>query len=134
VPQGWPDDRFLNSFMSCAQAFAHQSQITWWGIPRNAEPYYSRVFLPHLLHALNRDRRIHLLGFSNNVCADVIASHSHLAFGIDSAVPIRAVSQKIPVTLSGSLNKMPPRGDWWNTAVYDVEMSDALRTARNWMY
>lgn len=135
VPQGHPNiDRWFKSFISCAETFASFQQITWWGIPRNAEPYHPRLHLPNLLHAINRNRRIHLLGFSNNVCADVITSHNRLVAGIDSAVPIRAVSQKVPVVLSGSLDKMPPRGDWWETATYTPEMSDALRLARTWVY
>lgn len=131
VPQG----RTLKEWIECAEHFADDPQINFWGIPRNIEKtaIRSRRDLVDIVHAINPSRSIHLLGFSDNVIDDILTARHHLVSGIDSAVPIRAVSAGIPLSLTGTLNRMPPRGDWWQTAEFTPAMLDALKLARQWV-
>jgi hypothetical protein len=129
VPQG----RTLDEWIFCAEEFARYKQINYWGIPRNVvgTEIESRVGLAHILHALNPNRKIHMLGFSDNLADDIVAAKSGYVHGIDSAVPIRAVTQGIPMRMN-RFAEMPPRGDWWESAKYDPNMVLALNTARQW--
>jgi hypothetical protein len=131
VPQG----RTLKEWIECAERFAEDSRINFWGIPRNIEKtaIRSRRDLVDIVHAINPSRSIHLLGFSDNVIDDILTARHHLVDGIDSAVPIRAVSHGIPLTLTGALNTMPPRGNWWEEATFTPIMLDALELARQWV-
>lgn len=131
VPQGTT----LKEWIRCAEFFADKNHINFWGIPRNVvkTEIGSRRDLVDIVHALNPSRHIHLLGFSDNVLDDILTARHHLVDGIDSAVPIRAVSANIPLSLTGALNSMPPRGDWWETATFNPEMLDALEIARQWV-
>lgn len=130
VPQG----RTLEEWVQCAERFADARFVNYWGIPRNVvdkTEIGTRKHLSEILHALNSYREIHLLGFSNNVIDDVISAKSHFVHGIDSAVPIRAISQGISNTFEG-YSKMPSRGDWWESAKPDHGMIDAFMQARQW--
>ncbi len=131
VPQG----RTLKEWIECAEYFADDKNINFWGIPRNIEKtaIRSRRDLIDIVHAINPSRSIHLLGFSDNVVDDILSARHHLVEGIDSAVPIRAVSQGIPMSLTGTLNAMPPRGNWWEEAQFDRKMLDNLILARQWV-
>jgi hypothetical protein len=129
VPQGDTKAKWVE----CAEYFADGNFINFWGIPRNVvnKNICSRRNLSTLLHALNPNRTIHMLGFSDDVIDDIISAQQPWVTGIDSAVPIRAVSQGIPLTMR-ALAKMPPRGDWWETATWDSQMAVNLKTARQW--
>lgn len=124
VPQG----RTLTEFADCAEALAEDPRINFWGVPRNAvaTEIGTRKDLPTLLYGLNVSRMIHLLGFSDNFADDIISAQNPFVLGIDSAVPIRAVTQGVAQSFR-SFNNMPKRGDWFETAQFQPEMIDALR-------
>ena len=128
VPQGKSEADWIR----CAEYFADDPRINFWGIPRLVVEYnMSRYGLATLTRAFNPNRTIHLLGFSNCVQDDIFSASNPHVFGIDSAVPIRAVTQKVPLTIAG-LNNMPPRGDWFEAAQFNPEMLVALHKARQW--
>lgn len=132
IPQG----RNLEDWIGCAEAFADEPRINFWGIPRNVvaqEDIGSRIGLPAICRGLNRNRQIHMLGFSDNIVDDVNAVwlNRTIVSGIDSAVPVRAVSQEIDISMV-AFSDMPPRGDWWNTVKYDPYMAKAVARVRRW--
>lgn len=116
VPQG----QTYNEWVKCAEALANDKYIKWWGVPRNfTDRLGSRVEALQILHMLNSDRKIHLLGFSDNIVDDMLAARYGIAEGIDSAVPIRAASYNKEMSLT---LEVPPRGDWWETAEFSMGM------------
>lgn len=129
VPQGWSRKEWFD----CAQQFADDDEITWWGIPRNLidTPVGTRLGFAEYCHALNPKRKIHMLGFSNNVLDDIVTAKSGLVYGIDSAVPIRAVNQNVPRTIY-AFDNMPKRGAWWEDATFDVRMCTEKQVMDQW--
>lgn len=118
VPQGETE----REWAYCAEQFADDPRINFWGIPRNIVALHgSRDTAISIARALNPSRRIHLLGFSDDIVDDVICACRREVEGIDSAVPLRAGSLGLEMSLALEL---PPRGDWWDTAEY-VPLMDA---------
>lgn len=111
VPQG----RTLAEFVQCAEAFRDDDLIGWWGVPRNFNIHGlgSRTTAVNILEAIQGKRNIHLLGFSDNVLDDILSARHPAVNGIDSAVPIRAASLGLPMSLTFD-KSLPPRGDWWD--------------------
>lgn len=111
VPQG----KTPGEFAWCAEQFANDIDIGWWGIPRNynIRGLGSRRDAVEIVKSINPKRKIHLLGFSDNIVDDVLSARVPGVSGIDSAVPIRAASlgMKMSMNLDADL---PPRGKWWN--------------------
>lgn len=111
VPQG------LNrmDWARCAEAFAGDTRIGWWGVPRNynIKGLGSRRDAVEILRAIDSTKSIHLLGFSDDIIDDVLSARSYGVAGIDSAVPIRAASLGMPMSLALD-SKLPPRGEWWD--------------------
>ena len=127
VPQG----KTLQEFAWCASQFADNPLINFWGIPRNLVGYHgSREKAIDIAHALNPTRRIHLLGFSDDICDDVICAKDRRVEGIDSAVPLRAGSLGIELQFN---TDMLPRGDWWNTAVHVPMMDTNIEKYKSWI-
>jgi hypothetical protein len=127
VPQGTS----LKDFARCAEVFANQTSINYWGIPRNLTSNLgTRKQAIDVCFALNRHRQIHLLGFSDNVPDDIICAQDPRVFGIDSAVPIRAAS--LNMQMSFSLD-MPPRGNWFKDATPNELMISNLAKTRSWV-
>ena len=120
------------AWVRCAEAFAEDPEINFWSIPRNCvRNFHTRQGLPEILHALNPNRKIHMLGFSDMLLDDVITAKHPYVWGIDSAVPVRAISQDILMSFS-SFSAMPPRGNWWETAEYDPAMKSNIALAKQW--
>jgi hypothetical protein len=111
VPQG--TNRM--DWARCAEAFAGDSRIGWWGVPRNynIKGLGSRRDAVEILRAVDPSKCIHLLGFSDDIVDDVLSARHPNVAGIDSAVPSRAASLGLSMSL-GLDAKLPPRGDWWN--------------------
>lgn len=130
-----PQGKTFEEWIMCAEEFINYDCITWWGIPRNvvAQDIGTRIGLPSILKALNPKRKIHMFGFSDNVPDDVMAvkMNRDIVEGIDSAVPVRAVTHGIPCSMV-SFCSMPKRGDWWETAEYHPEMATYVRTMNQW--
>jgi len=111
VPQG----KTPGEFARCAEAFADDMRIGWWGIPRNynIKGLGSRREAIDIVRVLNKHRNIHLLGFSDDIVDDVLSARHHAVSGIDSAVPIRAASLGLRMSM-GLDADLPSRGKWWD--------------------
>lgn len=131
VPQG----QNLEEWMWCAEQFADDSRIGWWGIPRNLTDLPdpgTRFQAIALARALNPSRHIHMLGFSEDIMDDIfcVNVYAQIVEGIDSAVPIRCSSFGIPLSMT---MKLPARGNWWETAQPTEHMMKDLATVRRWV-
>lgn len=127
VPQG----RTLKEFIECAEALAKVYNIGWWGIPRNfTDRLGSRKLAVQICRTLNPNRRIHLLGFSDNLLDDILTAQMHCVKGIDSAVPLRAASLGMSMSME---MKLPPRGDWWDTVTFKDQMIHNCAKIREWV-
>lgn len=127
VPQG----KTLAEFAWCAQQFANDPRINFWGVPRNlVKEVGSRERAIDIVSAINPHRRIHLLGFSDDIVDDVICAKDRRVDGIDSAVPLRAGSLGITFEFN---TVMPSRGDWWDTARHVDLMDQNIETYKNWI-
>jgi len=132
VPQGETPEEWLE----CAEYFADNPYIGWWGIGRNYKEKFNRSRLEAVQYAalLNPDRKMHLLGFSNDIKDDMLTANHWRVDGIDSAVPIRAASLNLKMRLT--LDKvLPPRGNWWNDpeTVYTHMMADNYKRVSHWI-
>lgn len=122
VPQG----KTLHDFARGAEALAGEGgNITYWGIPRNLVANIgTRREAIAICHALNPDRYIHLLGFSDNMVDDLLCTKDPRVLTIDSAVPLRC-PEEFTLTMKSS-----PRGDWWDKAELNNLMFNNLQKAR----
>jgi hypothetical protein len=129
IPQG----RTIEEWATSAQRMSHYRRINYWGIPRlltiNSREG-TRRFGIEIAHALNFNRKIHLLGFSENLVDDVVCARDPRVIGIDSAVPLRAATYGKEMTFDLTL---PARGDWWDTAEYVPTMEDNVSTYKDWI-
>lgn len=127
VPQG----KTLQEWAVSAERLAHHPLINFWGIPRNlVGQHIDRRDAIDIAYALNPSRRIHLLGFSDDVVADVLSCQDKRVEGIDSAVPLRAATLGKSMSLGLDL---PPRGDWWATAEHCSLMDHNIETYKTWI-
>lgn len=131
VPQG----KTRAEFAACAEALSDLSSIRWWGIPRNynIQGLGSRVDAVNICKATAPDRNIHLLGFSDDIVDDVLSSRSQHVTGIDSAVPLRAASAGMRMSMN--LPDLGRRGDWWDNpnTTYDQQMATNCSLFRKWI-
>jgi hypothetical protein len=124
VPQG----KTIGEWAASAQALANHPDINFWGIPRNIVALHgSRRDAIEIAHALNPHRRIHMLGFSDNLCDDVVCARDRRVEGIDSAVPLRIQE---PITFTSDPGK---RGDWWDTVQHTPRMDENIATYKQWI-
>lgn len=128
VPQG----KTLAEFAACAEMFAHDPGINFWGVPRNLVAQIgSRRDAIDIVYQLNTHRRIHLLGFSDNVPDDVICASDRRVEGIDSAVPIRCGTLGIRF---GFDSVVPPRDPaWFDNAEYVPLMDENILNYSRWI-
>lgn len=127
IPQG----KTIEEWATCAQSMSHHRRINYWGIPRLLTIHSgTRRQGIDIAHALNFNRKIHLLGFSENIVDDVICCRDPRVVGIDSAVPLRAASYGKEMTFDLSL---PARGDWWDSATFTPTMSSNIEIYKDWI-
>lgn len=128
VPQG----NTLQEFAWCAQQFANNPNINFWGVPRNlVKVLGTRQRAIDIVSAINNHRRIHLLGFSDDICDDVICAKDRRVEGIDSAVPIRAGTLGIELSFNSD---MPPRDPtWFDNAVHVPLMDENVLNYQRWI-
>lgn len=128
VPQG----NTLKEFAASAEALADHPDINFWGVPRNlVAKVGTRSKAIDIVYALNHHRRIHLLGFSDDIVDDVVVSQDRRVEGIDSAVPIRAASlgERMRMDLD-----LPPRDpNWFDTAEFVPLMDENIEIYRRWI-
>lgn len=131
VPQG----KTRAEFAECAEAFADLAYIGWWGIPRNYNIHGlgSRRDAIDICTAIDPQNEIHLLGFSDDIVDDVLSACKDEVSGIDSAVPIRAASAGMRMSMN--LPELGKRGDWWDDpkTTYDQQMATNCSLIRNWI-
>lgn len=127
VPQG----KTIQEWAWCAEQFANEPDINFWGIPRNLVGQIgTRRGAIEIAHALNPNRAIHLLGFSDNIVDDVICARHPRVIGIDSAVPLRAASENKEMSLSLQIG---PRGSWWDTCKFVPQMDVNINLYQKWI-
>lgn len=127
VPQG----QSIHEWAWCAEQFANDPDINFWGIPRNlVKQIGTRKEAIEIAHALNPHRQIHLLGFSDDIVDDVICARSQYVAGIDSAVPLRAASEDKTMSM---LLEIGPRGNWWVDGKYVPMMDHNIQLYKQWI-
>lgn len=127
VPQG----KTIQEWAASAERLANHPDINFWGIPRNLVGVgVDRRDAISIAYALNPHRRIHLLGFSDDVVSDVLAAKDRRVEGIDSAVPLRAASLGVQMSMALDL---PPRGNWWDTATHVPMMDSNIELYKKWI-
>jgi len=124
IPQG----KKVTEFIASARAFASDDpRITFWGCPRNVVKHHgSRSMALEVLREVNPRRKIHMMGFSDNMSDDIHCAVTYKPESIDSAVPLRLNGPLFKDTQPGV------RGDWWETGVCTAFTWQNLQTARNW--
>ncbi len=123
IPQG----KKLTEFIASARALADHELITFWGCPRNVVKYHgSRNGALNVLKDVNPSRKIHMMGFSDNMEDDITCAKLHEVESIDSAVPLRI---NHPLYKDG---EPKPRGDWWETGAVTMFTVQNLQIARQW--
>lgn len=131
IPQG----ETFEAFLDCATALSdYNLWIKWWGVPRRlADDGMSRRNAAIMLKAITQFRKIHFLGFAEDITQDVLDLTSepmNLVETIDSAVPLRAASLGIDFQVTA---KLPPRGDWWETAHHEEMMGSNIAKYQRWI-
>lgn len=107
----------MRGFLECTEELAELNP-DWVSIPRVTEDlfgYHRRELIPYV-QSIIPGANIHLLGFSDYIWEDLRAAAHSAVSSIDSTVPFRMNTMNI---LS---EKIPPRGDWWETAKFTKDM------------
>jgi hypothetical protein len=110
VPQG----RSLREYIASIEFISRRDWVTWIGLPRDALKFdgiNSREQLIFPCKVMCPSKKIHLLGFSDDVMDDFMCCAHAQVFGMDSAVPIRAGQRDIQFQLSNS--DYGKRGDYF---------------------
>jgi hypothetical protein len=131
VPQGTS----IGWFTYCAQQFARDGRINYWGVPRNIVEYHgSRARAIQAVQMINPHRYTHLLGFSHDVLDDMTCARMPYVTGIDSAVPIRMAHHNIDIGENMHAD-LPPRKEtnWWEDGSYDELARRNHHTVKNWL-
>lgn len=129
VPQG----KTFEEWCWCAEVHADDDRIGWWGIPRNMRKQLGRGARHDAVHVckmLAPNRRIHLLGFSDDIVDDMFAARHPFVASIDSTVPIRMATTERPFHMT---QYIPPRGDWWDNAHWNEAIPLAIETVQGWI-
>lgn len=133
VPQGADWDEWV----SCVETFAHVDEINWIGIPRNVVNFLSmsRSRAVEVVQSMCPDKKIHLLGFSNDMQDDIAAAKCKGVVGIDSAVPSR-MGMRDGVPINADSYKHAKRGDWWdNPNMEGMQLGISnVTTFRSWIH
>ena len=124
IPQG----KKVTEFIASARALAGDNEhITFWGCPRNVVKHHgSRSIALECLREVNPRRKIHMMGFSDNIADDVHCAVTYKPESIDSAVPLRLNCPLLKDT------QPKPRGTWWEDGVVTAFTWRNLQIARNW--
>lgn len=122
IPQG----KTFEEFARCAESMAEPDpRITWWGVPRNIVQFIgSRYLCIKLVRMLNPNRKIHLMGFSDNLADDLMCARMPEVDTIDSAVPVRV---NVPLMFDTQPGK---RGDWWEKGVLTSQNIENIQRIR----
>ncbi len=127
VPQG----KTLEEWVRSAEVLSNDDRVGWWGIPRLFRQHIgSRIDAVEIAKVLNKHRKIHLLGFSDDLIDDVLSARSGVE-GIDSAVPLRCAD--IGVQFELSLGELSGRGTWWDTTNLSYTMEMNIEKMRKWI-
>lgn len=117
VIQGKDEQDWLES----AEEFV-QYDPEWIAIPRVIETgRWERKSYLRYVSMLYPSARVHLLGFSDYVAADLVAASDSTVTSIDSAVPLRYSGPNLFSSM------LPGRGTWWEEGIFDVSMIDRCK-------
>lgn len=126
IPQGLDQIDFIKCVETAQLRF--EEEIAWVGVPRNltGRVFPTRMLAVGYLAAMFPEADLHMLGFSDDIGDDIATCNTvgHLLTGIDSAVPLRLGTQKLPLQDMQTKNFMSPgpRGAWWE----NVQMTQAI--------
>ncbi len=104
----------------------------WFGIPRwMTKAFGTRSEI--IKHALRYNRKVHMLGFSDNLLDDIACARTLDVRGIDSAYPIALGYQTLPIMI-GRRNMTAQRDKGWDqhTLLYDSCCAN-IRRVRAWL-
>lgn len=119
VPQG----KTFKEFAWCAEQL-NELDAAWWSAPRNlVKSLGTRHKAIKLLKALAPERKIHLMGFSDNMVDDLLCAQDIGVESIDSAVPFRTPK-------FGLTEFVPARGDWWDRPILMNNVDETLIKVR----
>ena len=133
IPQG----NNLKEWVDCyADMPANVNMAPWIGIPRwlgDHDPNGSiiRYHAALLVAATDPRRKIHYLGFCENISGDILACTDKVT-SIDSAVPMRHANL-VPDRRMRLNAQLPKRGNWWEAAKYDPQMLDNSKEYSHWI-
>ncbi len=123
----------LTEMRKCMQEMSRLPNITAWGVPRcTTYAIGTRWGILQDCIMMNDGRRIHLLGFSDNLRDDVACARLFKVSGIDSAVPVRLGLAGTEIDMN--VNEHAPRGNFWETAIEaNPQAVDNLKIVRKWI-
>lgn len=104
--------------------------ITWIGIPRFMlkQGWESRKWAIRYIRMVAPHLKIHLLGFSDDLIADMFDAREAGVFGIDSAVPVRYDDMLTPDTFVPSRDP-----EWMKTGKLTSHGSANIQRVRRWI-
>ena len=113
VPQG----KSIEEWSECARALKDIDGLRAWGVPRIlGNRLGTRCTAVTILNNITPDRKIHLLGFSENLEDDIMCARDlKRVEGIDSASPLILGQQSVAIDPKNW--KHPGRGDFWDEAL-----------------
>jgi hypothetical protein len=129
VPQG----RCIEEYVASLECVAYKKWIQWIGLPRDALKFMpSRQALVAACKIVCPDKKIHMLGFSDNLLDDFWCCRSKSVIGIDSAVPVRAGMKNTRFRLSQ--DDYGKREDYWTNEKPVNHMTiDNISQTRVWL-
>lgn len=106
--------------------------IKWVGIPRYMlkQGWVSRKWAIRYIQMVAPWVKIHLLGFSEDIVADMFDAREPGVQGIDSAVPVRYNGFITPNTTEEMIG---PRGDWMEAGQLTPFGIENIRRVRGWV-
>lgn len=111
----------VDDFFRGAEYIKNNIDPDWISVPRCIQGIdgKDRSWYVNWANTLFPDKPIHLLGQSDFIWEDIVAASLPAVKSIDSAAPLRVPAQHLLSIDAG------PRGDWWDTAVFEQNMIDS---------
>ncbi len=109
--------------------------IEYVGVPRKlVETLGTRQVALQYIDAVSPMTNVHLLGFSDDVCDDIICANMPSVEGIDSAVPLRyAYSSGANKLYTPSMDIPPRPADWFEKGTFTQDDAINCFNIRKWV-
>lgn len=111
----------VDDFFRGAEYIKNNIDPDWISVPRCIQGIdgKDRSWYVNWANTLFPGKPIHLLGQSDFIWEDIVAASLPAVKSIDSAAPLRVPANQLLSIDAG------PRGNWWDTAVFDQNMIDS---------